>query len=216
MEGICPRLWFLCYMMNDVFSQPVWMRCTKVSVAFTPVPADKGRSVASTVVSWGQTQRQGWQCKASLSEPAFSETFSLAWVSLKHHQNQPSLPSLLLPQPFGGSVAGIWAKQLIPSSHNNAVHASKEASMALHLWEARKRDCAGWRRLHSPHLQSWRLGQMHWASSLLCWVLRTSRASLMLSFTAHEGKHHLRHGQLNSIFYSGLLHIWNPPIQSQK
>lgn len=94
MEVICPRLWFLCYMMNDVFSQPVWMRCTKVSLAFTPVPADKGLSVAYTVVSWGQTQHQGRQCKASLSEPAFFETFSLGWVSLKHHQNQPSLPSL--------------------------------------------------------------------------------------------------------------------------
>lgn len=38
----------------------------------------------------------------------------------------------------------------------------------------------------------------------------------MLSFTAHESKHHLRHGQLHSIFYGGLLHIWNPPIQSRK
>lgn len=38
----------------------------------------------------------------------------------------------------------------------------------------------------------------------------------MLSFTAHENHHHLCHGQLNSIFYSRHLHIWNPPIQSQK
>lgn len=101
------------------------------------------------MVFWSLTHQPRGSCRALFSAPAFFETFSLGHISLKHHQKQPSLlpvwiPCLFFPSFFGWLGAWIWAKQLIPSSHDNIVPASKEASTALHLLEGRKKETV-WR-----------------------------------------------------------------------
>lgn len=61
----------------------------------------------------------------------------------------------------------------------------------------------------------WWLTWIYWVLTLFCYIPRKSNMCLTLSFTDHEGNAaHLCHSQLDSVFYSGLLHSETLSIKS--
>lgn len=168
-------------------------------------------SVTYPVVAWGPTQGQSGQCRFLCTEPAFLEKRSLGWISLEHHHSQPSL-LLLLPGFWAFSPSQVFRigrstdlSLFLPP--RNAVHLGRDPSGSV---PAGCQNEGTVRASDSDPCHPCRPGdrdQICRALPSLCRAPGTSRAGLVLSFTAHESKRHLRHGQWNSIFYGGLLHF---------
>lgn len=133
MEIICPSLWFLCDMTDDVFSQPVWIWYTNVSIALRPIPAQKGCRMAQCDIHGCHLESfPASECSVQVlcTEPAFLEKLSLGWISfetvLANHLSfcfcLDSGP-LLLPECLDRQELG---SELIPSPRN-AAHLGRDA-----------------------------------------------------------------------------------------